>query len=84
LKEEDNRVKCMCLPHARFPELGQGFVQVQRGFLGPLVKEGSEELLAKLRLLLERVLVQSLADLKLLAEEEVDLPRLRLGFLPGQ
>jgi hypothetical protein len=49
-----------------------------------MVKEESEELLAKLRLLLERVLVQSLADLKLLAEEEVDLPLLRLGFLPGQ
>jgi hypothetical protein len=49
-----------------------------------MVKEGSEELLAKLRLLLERVLVQSLADLKLLAEEEVDLPLLRLGFLLGQ
>jgi hypothetical protein len=48
------------------------------------VKEGSEELLAKLRLLLERVLVQSLADLKLLAREEVDLPLLRLGFLLGQ
>jgi hypothetical protein len=48
------------------------------------VKEESEELLAKLRLLLERVLVQSLADLKLLAEEEMDLPLLRLGFLPGQ
>jgi hypothetical protein len=47
------------------------------------MKEGSEELLAKLRLLLERVLVQSLADLKLLVEEEVDLPLLRLGFLPG-
>jgi hypothetical protein len=48
------------------------------------MKEGSNELLAKLRLLLERVLVQSLADLKLLAEEEVDLPLLRLGFSPGQ
>jgi hypothetical protein len=48
------------------------------------VKEESEELLAKLRLLFERVLVQSLADLKLLAEEEVDLPLLRLGFLPDQ
>jgi hypothetical protein len=84
LREEDSRVKYMCLPHARFPELGQGFVQVQERFLRPLMKEGSEELLAKLRLLLERVLVQSLADLKLLAEEEVDLPLLRLGFLPGQ
>jgi hypothetical protein len=48
------------------------------------VKEESEEFLAKLRLLFERVLVQSLADLKLLAEEEVDLPLLRLGFLPDQ
>jgi hypothetical protein len=47
------------------------------------VKEDSEELLAKLRFLFERVLVQSLADLKLLAEE-VDLPLLRLGFLPDQ
>jgi hypothetical protein len=46
------------------------------------VKEESEELLAKLRLLFERVLVQSLAYLKLLAEE-VDLPLLWLGFLPG-
>jgi hypothetical protein len=40
--------------------------------------------LAKLRLLCERVLVQSLATLKLLAGEEMDLPLLRLGFLPGQ
>jgi hypothetical protein len=48
------------------------------------VKEESEELLAKLRFLFERVLVQPLADLKLLAEEEVDLPLLRLGFLPDQ
>jgi hypothetical protein len=47
------------------------------------MKEGSEELLAKLRLLLERVLVQSLADLKLLAEEKVDLLLLRMGFLPS-
>jgi hypothetical protein len=42
------------------------------------------ELLAKLRLLFERVLVQSLATLKLLAGDEIDLPLLRLGFLPGQ
>jgi hypothetical protein len=48
------------------------------------VKEESEELLAKLRLLFERVLVQFLADLKLLAEEEVDLPLSWLEFLPGQ
>jgi hypothetical protein len=38
------------------------------------VKEEPEELLAKLRLLLEKVLVQSLAYLKLLAEKGVDLP----------
>jgi hypothetical protein len=61
--------------------MGQGFVQFQGQFLEPLVKE---ELLAKLRLLFERVLVQSLAALKLLAGEEMDLPLLRLGFLPGQ
>jgi hypothetical protein len=63
--------------------LGEGLVQVQREFLGPLVEEESEELLVKLKLLLERVLVQSLANLKLLAEK-VDLPLLRLEFLPGQ
>jgi hypothetical protein len=43
-----------------------------------------EELLAKLRLLFERVLVQPLVDLKLLAAEEVNLPLLWLGFLLGQ
>jgi hypothetical protein len=48
------------------------------------VKEEPEEFLAKLRLLFEKVLVQSLAYLKLLAEEEVDLPLLWLGFLLGQ
>jgi hypothetical protein len=41
-------------------------------------------LMAKLRLLCERVLVQSLAALKLLAGEEMDLPLSRLGFLPDQ
>jgi hypothetical protein len=76
--KENNRVKYRCLPHAW---LGQGFVQFQEGFLEPLLKE---ELLAKLKLLFERVLVQSLARLKLLAEEEVDLPLLWLGDLPGQ
>jgi hypothetical protein len=60
--------------------LGQGFVQFQGGYLEPLVKE---ELLAKLRLLFERVLVRPLVDLKLLAEEDVDLPLLWLGFLRG-
>jgi hypothetical protein len=43
-----------------------------------------EEFLAKLRLLCERVLVQPLAILKLLDEKEMDLPLLKLGFLPGQ
>jgi hypothetical protein len=35
-KEENNRIERACLPHAEFPELGQGFVQVQGGFLGQL------------------------------------------------
>jgi hypothetical protein len=43
-----------------------------------------EVLVAKPRLLCERVLVQSLATLKLLAGEEMDLPLSMLGFLPGQ
>jgi hypothetical protein len=64
--------------------LGEGLVQVQREFLGPLMEEEFEELLVKLKLLLERVLVQSLAILKLLAEGKMDLPLLRMGFLPGQ
>jgi hypothetical protein len=41
-------------------------------------------LVAKLKLLCERVLIQSLATLKLLAGKEMDLPLLRLRFLPGQ
>jgi hypothetical protein len=45
------------------------------------VKEG---LLEKLRLLCEKVMVQSLVILKLLAGEEIESPLLRLGFLPGQ
>jgi hypothetical protein len=45
------------------------------------VKEG---LLAKPRLLCEKVLVQSLVILKLLAGVEIESPLLRLGFLPGQ
>jgi hypothetical protein len=48
------------------------------------VKEEAEELLVKLRLLFEKVLVQSLAYLELLAKEEVDLLLLWLGFLLGQ
>jgi hypothetical protein len=59
----------------------QGFVQFQGRFLELLVKE---VLVARLKLLCERVLIQSLATLKLLAGEEMDLPLLRLRFLPGQ
>jgi hypothetical protein len=79
--EEDSRVKCRCLPHVWPPEPGQGFLQFQGRFLEPLAKV---DLLAKLRLLCEGVLVQSLATLKLLAGEKMELPLLRLGFLPGQ
>jgi hypothetical protein len=46
------------------------------------VEDEFEELLVKLKLLLEGRLVQSLANLELLAE--VDLPLLRPGFLLGQ
>jgi hypothetical protein len=49
--------------------------------LEPLVKE---VLVEKLKLLCERVLIWSLATLKLLAGEEMDLPLLTLRFLPGQ
>jgi hypothetical protein len=44
------------------------------------VEEKSEEFLAKLKLLLEGKLVQSLVNLRLLAEMKVDLS---LGFLLG-
>jgi hypothetical protein len=40
--------------------------------------------LVKLKILLGRKLVHSLANLRLLAEVKVDLPLLRLGFLLGQ
>jgi hypothetical protein len=39
---------------------------------------------AKLKLLCERVLVQSLVTLKLLAGEKLDSPLLGLMLLPGQ
>jgi hypothetical protein len=39
---------------------------------------------AKLKLLCERALVQSLVTLKLLAGEKLDSPLLGLMFLPGQ
>jgi hypothetical protein len=41
-------------------------------------------LVAKLRPPCERVLVQFLATLRLLAGEEMGLPLSKLGFLPGQ
>jgi hypothetical protein len=48
------------------------------------VEKESEELLAKLKLLLEGKLVQSLVDLRLLARVKVDLSLLRLGSLLSQ
>jgi hypothetical protein len=48
------------------------------------VEEEFEELLVKLKLLLEGGLVQFLANLRLLDEVKVDLPLLKLGFLLGQ
>jgi hypothetical protein len=74
----------MRLPHARFPELGEGLVQVQREFLGQPVEEEFEKFLAKLKLLLEERLVQSLVSLRLLAEVKEDLSLLGLRFLFGQ
>jgi hypothetical protein len=48
------------------------------------VERESEEVLAKLKLLLEGKLVQSLVNLRFLAEVKVDLSLLILGFLLGQ
>jgi hypothetical protein len=48
------------------------------------MEKGPEELLAKLKLLLEGKLVQPLVGLKLLAEVKMDLSLLRLGSLLGQ
>jgi hypothetical protein len=48
------------------------------------VEEESEEFLAKLKLLLEGKLVQSLVNLRLLAEMKVDLFLVRLEFLLGR
>jgi hypothetical protein len=48
------------------------------------MEEESEEFLAKLKFLLEGKLVQSLVNLRLLAEVKVDLSLLRLGFLLDQ
>jgi hypothetical protein len=64
--------------------LKEGLVQVREDFLGQLVGKEPEELLAKLKLLLEGKLVQSLVDLRLLAEVKMDLSLLRLRSLLGQ
>jgi hypothetical protein len=48
------------------------------------VEEESEEFLAKLKLVLEGKLVQSLVSLRLLAEMKVDLSLVRLEFMLGQ
>jgi hypothetical protein len=63
---------------------GRDLFRFRGGFLGPLVEEEFEELLAKLKLLLEGRLIQSLANLELLAEVKVDLPLLRLESMLGQ
>jgi hypothetical protein len=64
--------------------LGQGLVQVQGEFLEQLEEEESEEFLAKLKLLLEGKLVQSLVNLRLLAEMKVESFLVRLEFLLGK
>jgi hypothetical protein len=74
----------MCLPHAWFPELRRGFVQIQGEFLGQPVEEESEEFLAKLKLLLEGKPVQSLINFRLLTEMKVDSFLVRLELLLGQ
>jgi hypothetical protein len=53
LLKEDNRVGCLHLSHAWSLELGQRLVQVQGELSGRPAEEGSEEFLAKLKLLLE-------------------------------
>jgi hypothetical protein len=63
--------------------LGQKPVQVQGKLPGRPTEEEFEELLAKLKLLLEGKLVQSL-NLKLLAEMKVDSSLVKLEFLPGK
>jgi hypothetical protein len=63
--------------------LGQKPVQVQGKFPGRPTEEEFEEFLAKLKLLLEGKLVQSL-NLRLLAEMKVDSSLVRLEFLPGK
>jgi hypothetical protein len=82
--KEDNRVGCLHLPHAWSPELAQRLVQVQGEFPGRPVEEESEEFLAKLKLLLEGKLVQSLINLKLLAEVKMDSSLVKLEFLLGK
>jgi hypothetical protein len=64
--------------------LGQEFVQIQGEFLGRPVEEESEEFLAKLKFLLEGKLMQSLVNLRLLAEMKVDSALVKLGFLLGK
>jgi hypothetical protein len=79
--KEDNRVGCLHLPHAWSLELGQRLIQVQGEFPGRPATEESEEFLAKLKLLLEGKLVQSLVNLKLLAEVEMGSLLVKLELL---
>jgi hypothetical protein len=63
--------------------LGQRLVQVQGEFPGRPAEEESEEFLAKLKLLLEGV-IESLVNLKLLAEVKMDSSLVKLEFLLGK
>jgi hypothetical protein len=79
LEVKDNNIRCNCLPHAWLPGLEQDFVQGQ-----PLELLMKNIFQVKLNLLCERVLVQFLVTLKLLAGERLDSPLLGLMCLPGQ
>jgi hypothetical protein len=63
--------------------LGQKPVQIQGKLPGRPIEEEFEEFMAKLELLLEGKLVQSL-NLKLLDEMKMDSSLVRLEFLPGK
>jgi hypothetical protein len=64
--------------------MGQKPVQVRGKFPGRPTEYESEEFLAKLKLLLEGKLVQSLVNLKLLAEMKMDSSLVKLEFLLSQ
>jgi hypothetical protein len=78
---ESNRVGRQYLHHVWSLELRQRLVQVQGEFLGRPAEKESEEFLAKLKLLLEGKLVQSLVNLKLLTEMKMGSFLVKLEFL---